>query len=445
MGSDEQTGCDSCQTAECSAQKKLSDESSEEFKERQALQSKLCRIKHKLVVLSGKGGVGKSTVAANLALSLAAQGRRTGLLDVDIHGPSIPRMLGLEGYPIESYQNQLVPVPLGDALKVMSIGFLLRGTDEAVIWRGPLKMGVIKQFLRDVDWGELDYLVIDSPPGTGDEPLSVIQLIEDLDGAVIVTTPQDISIIDVRRSIQFCRAVHTPVLGVIENMSGFVCPHCGKTTDIFKSGGGEKMAHDMNVPFLGRIPLDPQIAQVCDQGTPYLSAFMQSESAKAFSNALEKLIASVEGQEPSKSEAVDMDSVQDRRDEKTMEGKIMKIALPVADGKLCMHFGHCQFFALVEVDQDQKVILNTKMLTPPAHAPGVLPPWVAEQGASYVITGGMGGRAVQLFEQAGVKVITGAPAEPPEKLVMAFLNGTLQTGDNVCDHGPDHIPGSCNH
>lgn len=303
MDSEKPEECGSCQKSDCSAQKRRSDESSEEFKERQALLAKLCRIKHKIIVLSGKGGVGKSTVAANLALSLAAKGKRTGLLDVDIHGPSIPRMLGLEGYPIESSRNQLVPVPLGDTLRVMSIGFLLRGTDEAVIWRGPLKMGVIKQFLRDVDWGELDYLVIDSPPGTGDEPLSVIQLIENLDGAVIVTTPQDISVIDVRRSIQFCRAVHTPMLGVIENMSGFVCPHCGKTTDIFKSGGGEKMAQEMGVPFLGRIPLDPKIVQACDQGTPYLSAFMQSESAKAFSNVLEKLIASVEGQGPTLDDA----------------------------------------------------------------------------------------------------------------------------------------------
>jgi ATP-binding protein involved in chromosome partitioning len=312
VGSKNQESCGSCQKSDCSAQKMRSEESSEQFKERQALLSKLCRIKHKIIVLSGKGGVGKSTVAANLALSLAAKGKRTGLLDVDIHGPSIPRMLGLEGYPIEADNNQFIPVPLGETLKVMSIGFLLPNRDDAVIWRGPLKMGVIKQFLKDVDWGELDYLVIDSPPGTGDEPLSVIQLIEDLDGAVIVTTPQDISVIDVRRSIQFCRTVKTPMLGVIENMSGFVCPHCGQTTEIFKCGGGEKMAQEMGVPFLGRVPLDPQIALACDQGTPYLSAFMQSESAKAFSGALEKLIASVEGQKPSKSEAVNMDSVQDR-------------------------------------------------------------------------------------------------------------------------------------
>ena len=298
MSGEKQEECGSCQKSDCSAQKRRSDESSEEFKERQALLSKLCRIQHKIIVLSGKGGVGKSTVAANLALSLAAQGKKTGLLDVDIHGPSVPKMLGLEGYPIEVSQEYWAPVPLGDNLKVMSIGFLLRGRDEAVIWRGPIKMGVIKQFLRDVEWGELDYLVIDSPPGTGDEPLSVIQLIEDLDGAVVVTTPQDISIIDVRRSIQFCRTVKMPVLGVIENMSGFVCPHCGKTTDIFKSGGGENMAKEMKVPFLGRIPLDPRIAQACDQGAPYFQTFADSESAKAFAGAIALLISALEKRSP---------------------------------------------------------------------------------------------------------------------------------------------------
>lgn len=441
MSGNEQEECGSCQQSSCSAQKMRSDENSEEFKERQALLRKLCRIKHKLIVMSGKGGVGKSTVAANLALSLAARGKKTGLLDVDIHGPSVPRMLGLEGYPIEVTDNQFVPVPLGDNLKVMSIGFLLQKRDEAVIWRGPLKMGVIRQFLRDVDWGELDYLVIDSPPGTGDEPLSVVQLIEDLDGAVIVTTPQDISVIDVRRSIQFCRAVKMDMLGVIENMSGFVCPHCGKTTEIFKCGGGEKMAAEMGVPFLGRVPLDPQIAAACDSGTPYLRAFMDSESSRAFSEALDKLIASVEAKNPDPKPEFDAG----RDPEKNGGGKTMKIALPVAEGRLCMHFGHCEFFAMVEVDPVQKKIIKTEKVTPPPHAPGVIPPWVAQQGANLVIAGGMGGRAIQLFEQAGVKVLTGAPAQEPEKLVMAYLEGNLVTGDNVCDHGPDHDPGSCHH
>ncbi len=287
--------CSDCSSGSCSAKGKKQGETDQEFMERQELQRQLCQIKNKIVVLSGKGGVGKSTVSANLALSLAARGKMTGLMDVDIHGPSIPRILGLEGFPIEALQEKLVPATVGDRLKVMSIGLLLRNKEDAVIWRGPMKMGVIKQFLKDVHWGELDYLIVDSPPGTGDEPLSVVQLMEDLDGAVIVTTPQDLSVIDVRRSIQFCRTVKLPVLGVIENMSGFICPHCGKTTEIFKSGGGEQMAREMNVPFLGRIPLDPEIARACDEGKPYITAFAESESAKAFAAALDPMIEKMEG------------------------------------------------------------------------------------------------------------------------------------------------------
>ena len=290
----EENNCGECGDKSCSAKSMNKGESQAEFQDRQDLMKQLCRIKHKLIVLSGKGGVGKSTVASNIALTLAASGKMTGLMDVDIHGPSIPRILGLEGSPVETMENGLIPVSKGDNLKVMSIGFLLRGKDEAVIWRGPLKNGVIKQFIKDVEWGDLDYLVIDCPPGTGDEPLSVIQLIEDLDGAIIVTTPQDVSIIDVRRSIQFCKSVNLKVLGVIENMSGFVCPHCGKTTEIFKSGGGEKMANDMGVPFLGRIPLDPQIADSSDKGIPYITAFSDSESAKSFAGAIDVLIKSVD-------------------------------------------------------------------------------------------------------------------------------------------------------
>ncbi len=291
--SDEKS-CKDCGDESCSAKQKQESETQEEFEDRQRLNEKLCRIKHKFIVLSGKGGVGKTTVAANLGLALAAEGKKTGILDVDIHGPSIPHILGLSGQPVEVMDNQLVPVPIGNNLKVMSIGFMLKGSDDAVIWRGPLKMGVIRQFLRDVMWEDLDYLVVDCPPGTGDEPLSVIQLIEKLDGAVVVTTPQQLSVDDVRRSIQFCRTTNVPVLGVVENMSGFVCPHCGKTTDIFKSGGGEQMAREMEVTFLGRIPLDPAITEASDQGQPYIKSFAESESAKAFAAALQPLKTKIE-------------------------------------------------------------------------------------------------------------------------------------------------------
>ncbi len=246
------------------------------------LRKQMIRIRHKVMVLSGKGGVGKSTVAANVAVALALEGKKVGLLDVDFHGPSIPRLLHIEGPPPMTPGARLSPAVYGENLKVVSLGFLLPEQDSAVIWRGPLKMGVIKQLLADVDWGDLDYLIIDFPPGTGDEPLSVAQLIPDSSGALIVTTPQDLSLSDVRKSIDFCRKVKVPVLGVIENMSGFACPHCKTVIDIFKRGGGENMARSMGVPFLGRIPIDPRIVEASDSGTPFVYHYSGTEAAAAF-------------------------------------------------------------------------------------------------------------------------------------------------------------------
>jgi ATP-binding protein involved in chromosome partitioning len=250
------------------------------FLNQNTLHERLKKIRHKVLVLSGKGGVGKSTVAVNLAASLSAAGKRVGLLDVDIHGPSVPKMLHLENTKVEMTESGIVPLEK-DGLKVMSLGFLIPNPDDAVIWRGPVKIGVIEQFLRDVNWGELDYLIIDSPPGTGDEPLSVCQLVKNPDGAVIVTTPQDVATSDVRRSITFCHRLELPVLGVVENMSGFVCPKCGEITNIFKTGGGERMAHDMGVPFLGRIPLDPAVDEAGDAGQPFVRN-TRTETAKIF-------------------------------------------------------------------------------------------------------------------------------------------------------------------
>jgi ATP-binding protein involved in chromosome partitioning len=270
--------CRTCTKTDCSAGKRRPDENDADFADRQKLESRLCRIRHKIVVLSGKGGVGKSTVAVNLAVALMMAGRRVGLLDVDIHGPSIPTMLGLEHYTIGGSGDEIAPADV-DGLKVISIGLFLPSQDDAVIWRGPLKAGAIKQFLKDVAWGELDFLVIDSPPGTGDEPLSVFQLIGHPAGAVIVTTPQKVAAVDVRKSITFCRQLHVPVLGVVENMSGFACPKCGEVTPIFRSGGGRLIATDMRVPFLGSIPLDPHIAEACDSGQAFIRRYAASPTA----------------------------------------------------------------------------------------------------------------------------------------------------------------------
>ena len=249
----------------------------------------LGKIKHKIIVLSGKGGVGKSTVSVNLAFALSEKKYVVGLMDCDIHGPSIPKILGVEKKRPTSAPTGFNPIMVTPNLKVMSIGFLLSDTDSPVIWRGPMKMGAIKQFIGDVDWGDLDYLVIDLPPGTGDEPLSIAQLIPQSDGAVIVTTPQDLALVSVRKSINFVKKMNIPVIGIVENMSGFTCPHCHKEIDIFKTGGGLKASMDLQVPFLGKVPLDPNIVLTGDTGEPFLIKNASSDAAKAFMNIVEKI------------------------------------------------------------------------------------------------------------------------------------------------------------
>jgi ATP-binding protein involved in chromosome partitioning len=263
-----------------------------EAEENEALRKNMAKIANKIIVLSGKGGVGKSTVAVNLAASLAEKKYKTGLLDIDIHGPSVPKLLGIEKKTLVSTNEKIFPVEYNEYLKVMSIGFMLNNSDDAVIWRGPLKISIIKQFLKDVEWGDLDYLVIDSPPGTGDEPLSIAQFIENPKSAIIVTTPQDVALTDVRKSVTFCRKLNLPIVGVVENMSGFICPHCGKTTDIFKTGGGDRMAKDMGIPFLGSIPLESQIAVNGDSGKPFINkAEKNSHAQQNFAQIVEKIIA----------------------------------------------------------------------------------------------------------------------------------------------------------
>ena len=390
----------------------------------QAIQESLGLIKNKLLVMSGKGGVGKTSVAANLAVALSKEGAKVGLMDVDLHGPDIPRMLGLKGLLDISADNRMVPKPYSENLKVVSIESLSQDADDAVIWRGPLKMHVIRQFISDVHWGRLDYLIIDSPPGTGDEPLSVAQTIPGAK-AIIVTTPQEISLADIRKSINFCRTVRMPTFGLIENMSGFVCPHCAKPIDLFGTGGGFKTALAMNVPFLGRIPFDPKMVECADAGQSYLERYPDSEVTQAY-NQVVATIMEADRTKPSETQSIQREA----KDHK--EEAVMKIAIPVAEGRLTAHFGHAAEFAIVHV-ADQK-IEKKELLTPPPHEPGVLPRWLHEQGVGVIIAGGMGQRALALFGENGIKVIPGAPSLTPEELVHQYLGNTLVTGDNVCDH-----------
>ena len=392
-----------------------------------AIQESLSLIKHKFLVMSGKGGVGKSSVSANLAVALSKKGAKVGLMDVDLHGPDIPRMLGLKGLLGISADNRMVPKAYSDNLKVVSIESLAQDQDEAVIWRGPLKMHVIRQFISDVHWERLDYLIIDSPPGTGDEPLSIAQTIPGAK-AIIVTTPQEISLADIRKSISFCRTVKMPILGLIENMSGFLCPHCGQSVELFGTGGGFKTALAMNVPFLGRIPFDPKLVQCGDAGESYMGKYPDSETTQAFNEVVERIV------ENNQTGAVA--SKPAPKTSQTEKGKkedgVMKIAIPVAEGKLTAHFGHAADFAIVHVENQE--ITKKELLTPPPHEPGVLPKWLHEQGVSVIIAGGMGQRALSLFGENDIKVMTGAPNLVPEELVQQYLSNALVTGENVCDH-----------
>lgn len=250
----------------------------------------LGRVAHKVIVMSGKGGVGKSTVAVNLAMSLAMAGRKTGLLDVDLHGPSVPRMLGLQDRGVKAAGNIIFPEKYEDLFWVMSIGFMLKSRSDAIIWRGPSKIAAIQQLLRDVQWQDLDFLIIDAPPGTGDEPLTVCQALPDLDGAIIVTTPQDVAIEDVRKSVTFCRKLGINIIGIVENMSELKCPHCGGGVPLYGTGGGERLAKEEGVPFLGKLPFDNEIMSAAESGKPFVYEYAGTEAAISFSRLLPALL-----------------------------------------------------------------------------------------------------------------------------------------------------------
>lgn len=374
----------------------------------------LQNVDHKIVVMSGKGGVGKSTVATNLAVFLSNQGYNVGLLDVDVHGPSIAGLLGLTNLKLNIIDGKIQAYPYTDHLKVVSIQGLLNTPDEPLIWRGPLKIGIIRQFLSDVIWGQLDYLIIDSPPGTGDEPLTIAQTVTDCQ-AIIVTTPQEIALADVRKSIHFCQKVNMPILGLIENMSGFVCPSCGNMHPIFKSGGGEITAINSDIPFLGRLPIDSSVVTAGDNGQTIDS--LTSLIKEEMQSIVNKIITEL----PNKQKGAD---------------STMKIAIPLVGGKLATHFGHCQEFAIMTIVEGG---INThETLTPPPHAPGVIPNWVADLGCTDIIVGGMGEAAQSILAERNVKVTAGAPSLEPEKLVALYLNGELSGSDNACDHEHGH-------
>ncbi len=381
----------------------------EKSQEEKNLTRALKRIRHKLVVMSGKGGVGKSSVAVSLALSLARRGYRVGLMDVDLHGPNILRMLGLKE-PLDLTHAQFpLPPDLFDTLRVISIEMLMRNRDMAVIWRGPLKHQLIRQFITEVQWDDLDYLVVDCPPGTGDEPMSVAQTIPDAQ-ALIVTTPQEISLADVRKSINFCQKINLPILGIVENMSGYYCPHCQKELPLFKKGGGEKTAQAAKVHFLGALPFDPLVVEAADQGK--LLEVKDSPFFQALTPIVDWLLS-----------VLPLTPVSHR------EPGVLRFALPVDNGKLSDKFGKAGQFALITA-RNGAIDVKETVPTPP-HEPGGIPEWLDELGVTHVIAAGMGEKAQKLLVHKGIEVVAGAPKADPEDLVRNYLNKTLKTGANV--------------
>jgi ATP-binding protein involved in chromosome partitioning len=379
----------------------------------------LGKIKNKIVVISGKGGVGKSTVSVNLAYALALNGNKVGIMDVDIHGPSVAKMSGIEGRRLQvSNHGRPSPIEVVNNLFVLSIASMLENPDDPVIWRGPAKMGVIKQFLEEIDWPELDYLVVDCPPGTGDEPLSVIQLIGNVTGTVIVSTPQDVAFLDARKSINFAMKLNVPIIGIVENMAGFVCPHCGKNIDIFKSGGAKKAGADFNVDVLGSIPLDASIVESGDDGKPFVYYNSGTDAGKIFKSIVEKIT----------------DKINHGKEDKINEKENLKdkIAIPLDNGMLSEHFGHAELFNIYEIEN--KKIISSKEYTPPPHEPGSIPKWLYELNVTKIITGGIGQGAINYFNQYKIEVFSGVPVLKPFELIEKYLNGELSTGGAQCDH-----------
>lgn len=382
----------------------------------------LGKIKHKIAVMSGKGGVGKSTVSVNLAYALALRGKKVGLLDADLHGPNVPLMLGVEGQKLP-IPNE--PMPIIENLKVVSLSFYMETSDSPAVWRGPAKIGVIRQFLGEIAWGELDYLIIDLPPGTGDEPLSIAQDMGDIEGAIIVTTPQDVANLDSGKSVKFCQMVGMPVLGIIENMSGFICPKCGEHLDIFKKGGGERTARRLQVDFLGKIPLTADIVEAGDSGVPFVSNCGSDPAGKAIYDIIFQIEQKIK---------------KSQQQENTMSKQSARVAFPSNDGlTISSHFGHCDHFVVYNIANNE--VASKEELPAPPHEPGVLPKFLGDNKVTAIICGGMGQRAIELFCEQEIDVILGASGKIDD-ILPAFISGQLESQGSACSH--DHSNG-CSH
>lgn len=365
----------------------------------------LDQIRHKLLVMSGKGGVGKTSVAVTLALMLARRGYAVGLIDIDLHGPDVYRMLGV-GEPLDLVHGQYyLPADVARNLKLVSVEAMMKNRDAAVIWRGPVKHKIIRQFLTEIQWGHLDFLVIDSPPGTGDEPLTVARTIPEVQ-AVIVTTPQEISLADVRKAIQFCQKVDMQILGLVENMGHVPCPDCGKAIPLFTSGQGSRDLHNLGLPILGSLPFDPEVVAAADEGRLTELAVSQSPFLQAMEKVVTAIVEAVQQQTPTAKLP-------------SREPGTCIYAAPVVDGNLAPQCNQNQRFLLITV-RDKQIVAQTEV-TPPDFRPGLLPDWLERQGVTHLIAAGLGDNARKLFQRKGIEVMAATAGTSIEALVTDFM------------------------
>lgn len=375
----------------------------------------LGRIKNKIVVMSGKGGVGKSTCATNIAIGLSLAGKKVGLLDVDVHGPSIPRLLSMRDSKVHIEDSFIEPVAWSENLSVMSLGFLLPNAYQPVVWRGPVKQGFIQQLLTDVVWGDLDYMIIDCPPGTGDEPLSVMQLIGSDAQAVIVTTPQGVAIDDVRRSVTFVGDVGNQVLGIIENMSGVVCSQCGNVENIFGKGGGKDLAKEVGVRFLGDIPLDPEIVRSGDEGFAFLSVKKDSPTTQAIQKILKPILMLDSDASP----ATKLHPVLP-----PFKGTA-KLALPVAKGTLAPSIHLADQFLIAVVDADAKKVVSTESVTAPAYEASAMATFLNRLDVSHVLAKDVPQDASEALKGQHISLVKGVTVNAPVAVATDFIEGKL--------------------
>jgi len=412
----------------------------------------LNEIKRTIAIISGKGGVGKSLVTGLLATYLARTGNyRVGILDADITGPSIPRLFGADDFKPRATEAGLFPVRSHSDIQLMSINLLLDEPDSPVVWRGPILANTVKQFWTDVIWGDLDFMFLDMPPGTGDVPLTVFQSIP-LDGIIIVTSPQDLVSMIVKKAVNMARMMNIPILGIVENMSHVICPHCGETIKLFGESTIEAVARAWDIPYLGSLPIDPELARLCDAGQ--IERVYQAYLPDAVA-ALERLPAHgewigsdagkpVESSHPSieqdhLTEQPERDVGQsgqkaDGQNDKKREGQAnmyRKIAIAAEGSQVSEHFGHCEGFMIYDTDVVDGSIVTTSYMPNPGHKPGLLPNLLNDAGVQIVIAGGMGSGAIDIFNEKGIDVITGATG-PLDQVIGQYLDGTLVSSESIC-------------